>query len=312
MLGGTVTEFISRNMFSARVGEVFILPSTRRRFGPEFVVFAGMGRFDNFDLNVLKLIAENVARTLIRSHVDDFAFVPMGGASGISITDSIASLVEGLFAGILEADVKDRLSKITLVEYDRIKYGQMRTEVLRLATTSLFDDVEVTVQEVKMPEPSAPSTERRRSVIKDGPEPIYLYVQQSGSVSLNPDHSYGSNDSCELRVSLLGSTASATVVSESVRFNKKHFVDHLELLDDRNFGFGDLESFGDILTEMVLPAEVLTVLKEFHFHEGCWLRIFRDRRSEPHRIFRCSIRLERDSKWLHRATALCIRYWNYP
>ena len=264
MLGGTVTEFISRNLFSARVGEVFILPSSRRRFGPVFVVFAGMGRFDQFDLDVLKLIAENVARTLIRSHVDDFALVPMGGASGISITDSIASLVEGLFAGILEADVKDRLSKITMVEFDRTKYGQMRTEVLRLATTDLFDDVEVTVQEVKMPEPSDFKSERRSSVIVSGPEPIYLYVQQSGSVALDPGKPYRPKDKCELRVSLLGSTESATVVSETVRFDKQPFVKHLEQLDDGNFGFADLETFGNVLTEMVLPVEVLAVLKEFH------------------------------------------------
>lgn len=266
LLGGTVTEFVSRNMFSANVGEVFILPVGRRSFGPEFVVFAGLGRFDQFDSEVLKLVAENVARTLIRSQVDDFAFVPMGGSSGISISESVSSLTEGLFSGILEADDADRLSNITIVEYDEEKYGQLRSEVLRLATTSLFDEVEVTVKELPpLPDSPYPSERKRQGVIASGKEPIYLYVQQGSCfpVDSSTEENLGDREIC-FQVSLLGPTDTATVVSETVDFEQQRLFNHLEKLETPGFGLSEISSFGDTLAEMVLPEEIISVLEELH------------------------------------------------
>ena len=263
LLGGTVTEFVSRNMFSAAVGDVFVLPAARRAFGLEFVVFAGLGRFDNFDSNVLKLVAENVARTLIRSHVDDFAFVPMGGSSGISITDSISCIVEGLFDGILEANATERLSNITIVEFDEKKYLQMRTEVLRLATTPLFDEVEVTVREIELPEPIARDVPSRRHRVIDekGVEPAYLFVQQ-GKAVLSGGASKANSSKLQMQTSLLGPTHNATVVSEVIEFDRKQLDKHLEEIKKQTFGNSTIKTFGDELTKMVLPSEIINILED--------------------------------------------------
>ena len=265
LLGGTVTEFVSRNMFSANVGEVFILPAGRRSFGPEFVVFAGLGRFDQFDSEVLKLVAENVARTLIRSQVDDFAFVPMGGSSGINISESVSSLTEGLFSGILEADDADRLSNITIVEYDEEKYRQLRSEVLRLATTSLFDEVEVTVKELPpLPTPLYPTARKRHGVIASGEEPIYLYVQQQSCFTVDSDIEVPNDREICFQVSLLGPTDTSTVVSETINFEQQELLNHLEKLEANNFDHSKVPDFGDALTEMVLPEEIISVLEELN------------------------------------------------
>ncbi len=265
LLDGAVTEFVSRNMFSAKAGEVFILPTSRRLFALEFVVFAGLGQFGRFNVEVLKLVAENVARTLIRSKVDDFAFVPMGSGSGMSVTDSVSSLIDGLFRGILEADDRDRLSRITICEFDEDRYGQLRTEVLRLATTALFDDVEVTVRE----EPIltvAFSTElagRHKSVISPGKEPVYLFIQEQGRLMSKPasDEPFDEPNH-RFQVSLLGPTNNATVISESIKVSKEKLVRHLEHLESQSFSVQTLPEFGRKLASLVLPKEIISILKE--------------------------------------------------
>src|SRR5262249_9438302 len=77
-LGGAGGDFSRRRMFSANVGEVFILPTGSHALRPDIVLFAGLGAFDQFTDEVLELVAENVVRTFVATGVEDFATVLIG------------------------------------------------------------------------------------------------------------------------------------------------------------------------------------------------------------------------------------------
>jgi pimeloyl-ACP methyl ester carboxylesterase len=47
-LGGAISEFSARRMFSGNAGEVFVLPTGRHPLRADFIIFAGLGHFDRF------------------------------------------------------------------------------------------------------------------------------------------------------------------------------------------------------------------------------------------------------------------------
>ncbi len=142
-------------MFSARVGEVFMMPANRYRMGADMVAFVGLGTYDDFNEEVLRLAAENVARALVRTKIDEFATVLMSSGSGMGTADVLANLVRGFMRGIREGDEQGHLQGVTFCESDRERYEQMHREMLRLSTTSLFDALEATVETLTLP-PAAP------------------------------------------------------------------------------------------------------------------------------------------------------------
>ena len=99
-IGGAITDIIERRMFSGRVGEVFIFPAVRQDIRAEFVILAGMGRFDRFDHDVLEIVAENVARTLVRAKVGDFAMALFGASRSKNLYYELAHLTDGFFRGV--------------------------------------------------------------------------------------------------------------------------------------------------------------------------------------------------------------------
>ena len=56
----------------------------------------------------------------------------------------------------------------------------MKAAVLRIAGTSLFDDVEVTLDEVKLP---LPAPTRGTAALASGPEPVYTMIRQEGEAA---------------------------------------------------------------------------------------------------------------------------------
>ena len=127
-LGGVITEFTERRMFSGNVGEIFVMPALRQQVQTEMVVFAGLGSFDSIDGDVLRLVSENVARTLISTGINEFATVLLGGGSTAGVRDSLASMVDGFLAGIKDADTSRRMRSITICEHDPDRYEVLRTQ----------------------------------------------------------------------------------------------------------------------------------------------------------------------------------------
>jgi CHAT domain-containing protein/pimeloyl-ACP methyl ester carboxylesterase len=249
-LDGIITDFTARRMFSGDVGELFTIPVGRSQLAADLVVFAGLGAFDQFNADVQQLVAENVIRMLVRSRVDEFATILIGAGSGTSPGAVMQNLLIGFGRGLRDADPHHRFRGITLCETDAARYSEMKAELFRLAGTSLFDDIEVTLDEIILPEAQAPAAR----ALASGPEPVYAIVRQDGQ----------SGDRLHFSASILGSGMKAAVVSAPRDVSARE-LDALLKKFDAAVGAGskvqDIRPFGQQFANLMLPAEVCTVLE---------------------------------------------------
>src|ERR1019366_5155920 len=150
-LDGAIKEFTDRRMFTGEVGTIFTVPIGRKQVAADVVLFAGLGPFDQFNADVQQLVAENVIRVLARSRVDEFATILMGAGSGQSASAALQNLLIGFFRGLKDADPHNRFRAFTLCETDAARFVDLKNELYRLAGTPLFDDIEVTLDEIELP-----------------------------------------------------------------------------------------------------------------------------------------------------------------
>jgi hypothetical protein len=256
-LDGVVTDFAERRLLSASAGQVFIMPASRYRMGADMVVFVGLGSYDEFDEEVLRLAAENVARALVRTKVDEFASVLLSSASGMATAEVLANLLQGFLRGLGEADRQGRLRSITLCETDPQRFREMQQELLRLATSPLFDAVEATLEALELSAPAPPAPAVR--AVAPGPDPVYLIVREAPAAGARAtDPSLAAN--FQLRASLLTAGHKATVITDTVEVDAERLNRHLEIIETDAFGFAALEDFGRTLGQLVLPRLVRTAL----------------------------------------------------
>lgn len=245
-LGGAITEFTRRRMFSGNVGEVFILPSGRHPLPADVVVFAGLGPFDRFGDEVQQLVAENVIRTLVHARIDDVATVLIGAGSGSQVASALRNLLAGFLRGLRDADTGGHFRSITLCEVNHERYEEMRQELYRLSGTPLCEDVEVTFRETILPPPLVAAAVR---AAPRGPVHAYLIVAQQRE----------SEQTVEFRSSVLTTGAKATVVTGVKAFRRQDLDKHLRLLE-QNLTLAALDTFGSQLGKLVLADEVTAVL----------------------------------------------------
>ncbi|HET7785215.1 MAG TPA: CHAT domain-containing protein [Myxococcales bacterium] len=246
-LGGTIAEFTARRMFGGEVGTVFMLPVGRSPLGADLVLFAGMGAFDQFNGDVQQLVAENVVRVLTRTRIDEFATVLIGGSSAPSAAGVLQNLLLGFLRGLKDADPRQRFRGITLCETDAGRFAELKAEMYRLAGTSLFDDVELTLDETELPPPSLPAP-RPLAQVED---PVYVMVRAEAPAPGRLDY----------RVSILGAGMKAAVVTAAQAVSAAKLDALLARFDQAvEGGEKDLTQFGAQFADLALPAEVCTVL----------------------------------------------------
>lgn len=261
-LDGVITEFTERRMFSGNIGEIFVMPAARQQVQTEMVIFAGLGSFDAIDGDVLRMVSENVARTLITTGINEFATVLLGGSSTAGLRDSLASMVDGFLAGIKDVDTSRRMRSITICEHDPERFEMLRRELLHLATTPLMDEVEITVESLTLPA-APPLSESQRGTAR-GAEPCYLFVHRQAATfadpgaSDTPDHV---DNELVLQSSVLTPTGKATIITDSQSIDKASLCKHLERIEMTNFSNDNIESFGTELAEMTLPNSIRSILK---------------------------------------------------
>jgi pimeloyl-ACP methyl ester carboxylesterase len=249
-LDGAVSEFTARRMLTGEAGTVFAMPVGNRRLPADTVVFAGLGAFDQFQTDVQQMVAENVARVLVRSRIDDFATILIGAGSGQSTAAAVFNLLSGFLRGLEDADPRQRFRRITLCELDPTRFAEMKSEIYRLASTPLFADVELTLDEVELA-PAAPSGTRQTQA--RAAEPIYLMVRQEGDVA-KPYY----------RISLLGAGMKAAVISTEHSIDGKALDTLLADFDKAAAIPGhDLRNIGRQFTDLVLHPQISEALQHF-------------------------------------------------
>ena len=256
-LNGAVKEFTARRMFSGAVGEVFAMPTGRHMIYAETVLFTGLGSFDGYNPEVQQFVAENVVRTFVHTHVEDFASVLLGGASGWNTHTIVYNQLRGYFRGIMDADTNHTMRRITLCEYDPDRFMEMKKEVYRLASTDLFEDMMVTFDEVTLPDSAFSPAKQRRTQVQSDCSLAYLIVNQEEQ----------ENGELTFRSSILTAGSKATVLTGTKQISQDQIDDQINRIEAQSFTFKNLEKFGEELTKLVLHESVATSLKEMQdFH----------------------------------------------
>jgi pimeloyl-ACP methyl ester carboxylesterase len=251
-VGGAIGDFTRRRMFSGNNGELFMMPTGRHPLRADTIILAGLGLFDQFSEEALQLTAENVLRTCIRTNVEELATVLFGAGSGHPATVALKNLLIGFFRGLRDADIDHNFRRITLCEADAARYETIKEELLRLSSTELFEEVEVTFDEIRLPAPAelAPVA---RGVVTEA-DPLYLIVR---------DESLPDQADITLSVSVLTAGGKATVISDTKAISPSmlaRLLQKLERIGTASFTLDTMKQFGDDLSKLVLPDRIASAL----------------------------------------------------
>jgi CHAT domain-containing protein len=175
--------------------------------------------------------------------VEDFATVVFGAGSGFQMKEALKRMIAGFFNGMRDVDEHRRVHTITLCEFDADRYRELRQELLNLSLTPLFDQVEVTVDELTL-ESFHPAQDIAHRGISAGVDPVYLIVRaQRADV---------------YQASLLTADGKATIVTADIEVNRKILHKHLGSV--MNTGFSEFHAYGAKLAELVLPETIRRLL----------------------------------------------------
>jgi hypothetical protein len=246
LTGGILSELRQRRMFSSAVGEVFIIPGGRKDIRTDYIVFGGLGRFDVFNLQVLETVAENIARTLVRTDVEEFATVPIGAGTGLELEQVLESLLRGFFRGLEDADRDQQFRAVTFCEVDDNRFETLKWALYRLSSTPLFQDVEMTLTELRLP----PAPVTRRDAGTGLPPLIYLNVR-----------GLRENGALTVESAILTTGYKATVMSGLVRLQEKQLTQHLQIIERESFNYKALNSFGEKLADLLLDKAITAGLR---------------------------------------------------
>ena len=256
LMNGAITEFRQRRMFSHAVGELVILPASWHDVRADHVVFAGLGPSDHFGPQVLQTAAENVARCMVRSNIEEFATVLIGAGTGIEIPTALEALLGGFFTGLSDADEHHSFRAITFCEMDAARYATLRATLLQLSTTESCDGTEFTF--IDLPPPAAePARVARGRMTPALPPSVYLYVRGVRSSPQGP---------LTLESSLLTSGPKATVLPGRIVVPAAALGAQLQVIETNRFRYAYLPQFGGDLASLVLPDTILSALKKHLDH----------------------------------------------
>ncbi len=257
-LGGMLAEVIDRRMFSANVGEIFVLPTQRKKLATEMVVLIGLGRFSEFTTQSLRSSVQNATKTLLNCNVDELVTVPMGGGSGLQIPELTEAIMEGVQAAMLDSRRRLSLRSLCIATKFPKDYQAICESIFELATSAKFDEMEFVLEhEIQ------PSTERSRvgssvSVLATGHQSAYLMVSEnSSSTSTNSKKRV-------VDFSLLGTGKKATVLSgrtEVLNSEVDRLLDKVNAAAKRSDFFANTSKLGEALAELLLPRDLLLALK---------------------------------------------------
>ena len=244
-LGGTIREFALRRMLSAGLGSITVLPAARGALLAEFVVFAGLGDFDDFDSGAQSFVAENVVRTLARSGVEDFATVLFGAGSGVPVAAALEQQLGGFVAGLAGADPQHVVRRIVFCETDARKYEVLRRAAVRVAGQLAHDGLRLVVDEAESA-PAAAAAGAARKPARE-PDPVYLLVNffEAG----RREH--------ECRAALLTAGAKAAVLSGSVRVSRKVLRAHIAQAESGAVEGRAMARFGAELARLLLAPSIV-------------------------------------------------------
>jgi pSer/pThr/pTyr-binding forkhead associated (FHA) protein len=137
-IGGTLSALVQGGRFESRLGEVTLVPIPPRRSLKGHIAFVGLGAINAFGPAVLEIAGERLASALSRQKILQFATVPMGVGTGLSIKDFIVRFLTGLLRGLSNSQEGANFQKVSISEVDRDRSEAIRRELKSLATDGFF------------------------------------------------------------------------------------------------------------------------------------------------------------------------------
>lgn len=278
LMDGAITELIGHNMFGSRTGEVFVLPLARREVRAEVGVFVGMGPYDCFkpvaspppggrgtqaylhgqQVPALEIAAENAARMLARTNVDEFATVLLGGTIAGDVAATAESMLRGFLRGLESADAGEGVRRVVICETNPERYREIRQHLVYLATTPLCEGIEFVLSEMDPP----PEVSRLRalgvstSVPRVGPpESAYLLVRTETDPQAGPSQLW--------KFALLGPSNRAAVREGTLSTTGARINELLApVAGDKSPNVGQVSMLGRRIATQLLPEEVRTELRD--------------------------------------------------
>lgn len=250
-MDGVVTDFSQRRMFSNAVGEIFLLPRGRNDLRAEFALFTGLGSIDRFDAQVIETVAENLARSVVRTDIEEFATILLGANAGVSLESGLTAYIRGFLRGLVDTDRDGNFRAITLCEIDRARYDELKWTLYRLSSTALFDDVEVTLREVDLPPALSVGPSRAGGIAAGTVPTIYLHVRSEQK----------SSSTWRFASTVLTSGAKATVIGGEAEVAANTLDAHLGQIEKEAFSHATLPKFGAALARLVLHPDVIAAIE---------------------------------------------------
>jgi CHAT domain-containing protein len=270
-MNGGISDLIARRMFSAEAGEVSVLPNGRRMLRASNVAFVGLGSFDTFNADTLKLACDNLVRTFVAAGLDDFAMVPFGwsSVSGNAGTNDQTGLVKAMLSGFLRAiedsDNDRRFRGLTICERDPERFSLINNAVHDLALRESFKDLELTLRVVRLAEPPVAGT---ASAAAPQIPRVYLMARE---VSQQGDADGGR---APLQMSVLTAGDKAAIMVEPQPGSPAELEDLLGQLGGYSVLAPDKAAqFGASLAKLLLSQNISTALER---HSECHLVVVHD------------------------------------
>ncbi|RKH15691.1 CHAT domain-containing protein [Corallococcus sp. CA047B] len=255
-LGGAITELNNRRMFSRNIGEVFMMPTGRHPLAADILCFVGLGSFDTLSDSVLQTAAENVMRTFINARIEEFATVLFGANSGRTAAGALRNLLMGFFRGLRDADHDRGFRRLIICEQDPQRFLELKEELYRLSSTSLTEQLELTLDEVVLPpEREAPWGQGQPTRRE---EPVYLILRQETASAAEAERTV------DIHASLLTSGGKAAIVSGLRTINTRELLAAREAVVAASVQ--DFTRGGRRLADLLLPDAVRTVLARQRDH----------------------------------------------
>jgi pimeloyl-ACP methyl ester carboxylesterase len=109
----------------------------------------------------LELVAENTLRTLLGAGVSEFATLLFGNLSEAGpavMKRGVTHFMQGFLRGLADSRDQRRFRRVTLCESNPVRFACLRQALLDILPTTLFDSVQVRLDERTLPAPTTART----------------------------------------------------------------------------------------------------------------------------------------------------------
>jgi hypothetical protein len=135
ILGGKLLKLIHEKLLSVGEGNFAPFPINMAGLLTPLIIFAGLGRFNGFEPQVVESVGQRIVRTLVDAHINVITTVPFGLNAGITPREFLMHFFKGCARGLNLYDSYTSITSLTLVERESGTYQKLRAEIEQAAVS---------------------------------------------------------------------------------------------------------------------------------------------------------------------------------